>query len=246
MHLIITECNANEIPGQIDVIPHNTENYICVRKRVDGTGIRFSFIDSYKFLACSIEKLALYLPNNQKTILRKYFPKDEEFNMLTQKSVFPYDFVDGLGALNEPRLPSKEFFYNTLTESHISDDDYNRAISTFDFFKCQSVGQYSDLYLMKDVLLLSDIFESFRSRMINSHGLDPLHYITLPSFSFDAMLRFTNVNLQLLTDIEMVIFFQNAIRGGLIYCSKRYAESNNHYMGSNFETGDLPILLRCK
>ena len=234
MHLIITKI-ANEIPGEINIIPHTTENYVCVGKRVGNTGIRFNFIDSFKFLACSIEKLASYLPDDKKTILRKHFPDDDEFNMLTQKSVFPYDFFDSMGSLNVEKLPPKEFFYNTLSESHISDDDYNRAVRTFDLFKCRNVGEYSDLYLKTDVLLLADVFENFRERMLLSHNLDPAHYITLPSFSFDAMLRFCNISLKLLTDIEMVIFFQNALRGGLSCCTKRYVEANNKYMEEDFD-----------
>ena len=86
-----------------------------------------------------------------------------------------------------------------------------------------------------DVLLLSDVFENFRERLLQSHGLDPVQYITLPSFTWDAMLKYTGVTLELLTDIDMVILFQKAMRGGLSQSSKRYAEANNKYMGEDYD-----------
>ena len=100
--------------------------------------------------------------------------------MLNRKSIFPYDFVDSWDSLDVEKLPSKESFYNTLSETHVSDADYERAINTFEFFGCRNIGEYSDLYLKTDVLLLADVFENFRDRMHQSHHLDPAHYITLP------------------------------------------------------------------
>ena len=173
MHLIITDI-ATLIPGDIQMIPHNTEKYICVDKKVANTGIRFNFIDSFKFLNCSNEKLVSFLPGDKKFILRKYFPNSAKFNMLNCKSIFPYDFLDSWGSLNVEKLPSKESFYNTLSKTHVSDADYEWVINTFEFFGCRNIGKYSDLYMKTDVLLLADIFENFRDRM----HLNPAHYIT--------------------------------------------------------------------
>ena len=204
-------------------------------KKVANTGIRFNFIDSFKFLNCSLEKLVSFLPDDNKFILRKHFPDSTQFNMINRKAIFPYEFVDSWGSLNVEKLPSKESFYDTLNERDISDADYERAVATFEFFGCKNIGEYSDLYLKLDVLLLADIFESFRNRMHLSHSLDPAHFLTLPGFSFQAMLRFCDVELKLLNDIEMVIFIQNSLRGGLSCCSKRYSEANNPYMEEEFD-----------
>jgi len=83
-----------------------------------------------------------------------------------------------------------------------------------------------------DVLLLADIFENFCDKCIESYGLDPAHYYTLPDFMWDVMLKHTRVNFELLTDIDKIMFIERGIYGGLSQCSGIYARTNNKYMQS--------------
>ncbi|XP_076383902.1 uncharacterized protein LOC143261216 [Megalopta genalis] len=99
-------------------------------------------------------------------------------------------------------------------------------------FGIQTLGQYSDLYLKLDVLLLADVFENFREKSLENYKLDPAHYYTLPGFEWDAMLKLTKIELELFTDVDMFLFVERGIRGGLSQCSHRYALANKKYMST--------------
>ena len=89
------------------------------------------------------------------------------------------------------------------------------------------MGEYHDLYLRTDVLLLADVFEAYRDTSMKYYGLDPAHYFTAPGMSWDALLRNTGVKLELLTDIDQHLFIEKGIRGGISMVSRRYAKANN-------------------
>ena len=89
--------------------------------------------------------------------------------------------------------PEEEAFYSNLTESHIEDDEYERAQKIWEHFGIRNLGQYHDLYLRTEVLLLSDVFENSRDLCLEYYGLDPAHYFTLPHFAWGAMLLKTGV-----------------------------------------------------
>ena len=97
-------------------------------------------------------------------------------------------------------------------------------------FRFERYGRYHDLYLVGDVLLLTDVFENFRIHFLNYYKLDPCHYFTSPGLSWDAMLRMTGIRLELITDIDMYQFIEKGIRGGVSYIANRYGNGNNKYM----------------
>ena len=92
------------------------------------------------------------------------------------------------------------------------------------------MGEYHDLYLGSDVLLLTDVFENFRTHCLNYYKLDPCHYFTSPGLSWDAMLRMTGIRLELMTDIDMYQFIEKGICGGVSYIANRYGNANNKYI----------------
>lgn len=92
------------------------------------------------------------------------------------------------------------------------------------------MGEYHDLYLKSDILLLADVFENFRKTCLLYYKLDPCHYFTSPGPSRDAMLQMTDIQLELITDIDMFQFLEKGMRGGISNIANRYGEANNKYM----------------
>ena len=177
------------------------------------------FIDSFKFLQTSLSKLVENLQSSDFKNLNKELKNNS--SLLTRKGVYPYDYVTSINKLKETKLPSKEDFYSKLYDEEISDENYQHAIKVWNTFNCQTLQDYHDLYLTTDVLLLSDVFENFRKTCLHHYKLDPCHYYTAPGLAWDACLKETKQELELLKDYDMLMMFEQGIRGGISHISKR-------------------------
>ncbi|XP_049886984.1 uncharacterized protein LOC126381640 [Pectinophora gossypiella] len=236
-HLFIKQ--LGEVPGKITIIPKTKEKYTSFSKFVpinEKEYIHLRFVDSFNFLGTSLDKLTKTMKTEDFVYLRRHFPEEEKFKLLTRKGVYPYDYMSSWDNYEETALPSKSCFFNSLNNDPISDDDYNHAMSVWSRFSLTSLGEYTDLYLKSDVLLLTDIFQNFRKTCKRHYTLDPAFYISAPSLSFDAMLLITGIKLELISDIEITRMIQDGIRGGLCMCSHRYAKANNKYINEYDES----------
>ena len=111
-----------------------------------------------------------------------------------------------------------------------NDGDHRHAKRLFKSFTNKNVGDYHDLYVQSDILLLADVFENFRNMCINVYELDPAHFFSAPGLAWQACLRKTEVELELLTDPDILLMVENGIRGGICHAIHRYAKANNKYM----------------
>ena len=122
-----------------------------------------------------------------------------------------------------------------MNDCGISDDDYNHAKKVWKEFGVKNLGEYQDLYLKSDVLLLADVFEEFRNVCMVNYSLDPAWYYTSPGLSWDALLKHSGVRLELLTDVDVLLLFEKGIRGGVSMIPNRYGKANNKFMGEKFD-----------
>ena len=250
-HLFIKNLGFSE--GNINCILNNEEKYISFSKKIwvksytkkvkneEGEPAEkeikvyhtIRFIDSFKFMSTSLEKLVNNLPKDDFINLSLYYSGDK-FNLLTSKGVYPYEYMDSLKKLKETKLPPKESFYSRLNDGGISDEDYTHAQKVWRTFKMEYFKDYHELYNKVDVLLLADVFENFRNICLENYKLDPAHYYTAPGLAWDAALKVTDVNLELLSDIDMLLMVEKGIRGGVSMVSNRYGKANNKYMDDKF------------
>ena len=209
---------------KINAIPNNMERYMAFT-----LGNNLTFIDSFQFMGSSLDKLVSNLRKEDLKYTSTAF-YGYKLDLMSKKGVYPYDFMDSMEKFENKELPKTEEFYSTLNEEHISEKDYNHAKEVWNAFGIKNLGEYHDLYLQSDVLLLTNVFENFRNTCMQYYGLDPCHYFTSPGLSWDAMLKMTKVKLELMTDINMYQFIEKGMRGGVSYIANRYGKANNKYM----------------
>lgn len=150
-----------------------------------------------------------------------------KLQLLSRKGVYPYRYMNSFKKFQETTLPA---FYNDLDDKTVSDQDYLHAQWVWDVFNIHNLGQYHDLYMETDVHLLADVFENFRNLCLNTYGLDAAHFYTAPGLAWQAALKMTGVQLELLTDPDMHLFVEKGLRGGIAMISQRYANANNPYL----------------
>jgi hypothetical protein len=139
----------------------------------------------------------------------------EQKELLKQKGVYPYEYMDGFDKLGKASLPPKSKFFSKLNNEDISDADYERAQNVWDVFGMKTMRDYHNLYLKTDVLHLADVMENLRKVCKTNYGLDPMWYYTAPGLAWDAALKLTEVELELIYDPDMYLFIEKGIRGGI-------------------------------
>ena len=204
----------------------------CMKKHInnkDKTMLHKTSLPCGECMNCKNKDKACINPNYNNLKYTAQVFEDQKLDLMARKGVYPYDYMDSFKKFKE-QLPTKEEFYSVLNNEHISDDDYEHAKNVWDTFSLKNMGEYHDLYLASDILLLADVFENFRKTCLEYYKLDPCHYFTSPGLSWDAMLKMTDIKLELMVDIDMFQFIEKGLRGGISYIANRYGKANNKYM----------------
>lgn len=224
-HFIMQEIGSFGM--EVGVIPNNMERYMSFT-----LGKQLCFIDSFQFMSSGLDGLVKNLQKDELRFTSEVF-SEGRLDLVSRKGVYPYDYMNDWKKMDQTYLPAREHFYNELTSEAVSDSDYAHAERVWDEFDIETMGEYHDLYLKTDVLLLADVFENFRRACMSSYGLDPCNYYTSPGLAWDAMLKMTKVELELLSDVDMLQFVERGLRGGVSTISHRYGSANNKYMSSH-------------
>ena len=158
-----------------------------------------------------------------------------KFILLLRKGVYPYQYMDSWEVFNEASLLDKESFYSNLNMEDITDVDHRYVKRVFNEvtpknLRNKNLGDYHDLCIQSDTLLLAHIFENFRNMCIKVYELDPAHFFSAPGLAWKACLKKSEVKLELITDPDMLWMVEKGIRGGICHAIPRHAKANNKYM----------------
>ena len=228
----------------------NKEDYItfsvkvAVDRYTDKNGdekdktIELRFIDSFKFMMSSLDSLMNNLVRGSRKLFGFEDYSELQYNLLTRKGIYPYEYMSSWDKFKESQLPPIEAFYSSLNKSNVSEDDYEHAQRVWKKFRIRNLGEYHDLYLRTDVILLANVCEVFRDTCLEHYSLDPAHFYTSPGLAWKACLKKTGAKLELLTDPDMLLMFEHRIRGGITRVVHRYTSANTEYMGEKFNPNE--------
>ena len=180
--------------------------------------------------------------------ISRFWGCDKKFRLMIRKGVYPYEYMDGWRKFDETSLPPKDAFYSRLNMKGISDQDDEHAQQVWNTMEKKDLNCYHDTYLKTDVLLLADVFETFRNTCLGHYKLDPAHFYTAPGLAWQALLKTAagycengkgrkgcelcpdEFRLELLTDVNILLMVEKSILGGIALADKRYGKANNKYM----------------
>ena len=140
---------------------------------------------------------------------------EEQYKLLVRQGIYPYEYMSSWDKFTESQLPPKKAFYSNLDMFNISDDDYQHAQKVWNAFSIRDLGEYHNLCLKTDVILLDNMSEAFRDTCLEHYKLDPAHVYSSPGLAWKACLKKMGVKLELIIDPDMLLMFERGIRGGI-------------------------------
>ena len=218
-HIIMKALAEYEEEIALTAIPLNTEKFKMLRIE------NCVLLDSLAFLGASLEKLVetLKMSKHDFPFIKKWLDDEKKREFILRKGVFPYEFVTNMERVdNTKKLPPRESFFSQLSEENISESDYQHAQQVWKLFECETMRDYTALYVKADTYQLAEVVLELRESILDEFNIDLCHYLSLPMMAKDIMLKKTKVKMELMDDIDMIHFIRSNIRGGLSYVNHRH------------------------
>ena len=208
----------------LNCIGNSCESFRMIDFKFKNMKYSFKLLDICNFVKGSLADLSKNLLDKDKIITKKHFP--DNFELLKEKTCFPYEWLTNENLLDKERPPFDKF-YSSLKLQNITKEEYDQTIDIYKKLKCRNVKNYLEIYMKLDICLQADIFNVFRNCIWNKFEVDSSKYITSCSLSLDLMLKYTKVKSQLFKDITMFDYVDSSIRGGLCIGSQNIGDNNN-------------------
>ena len=204
------------------IIPKTNEEYIAVKYGC------IRLIDSYRFLSESLDKLVKNLDEDDFKILKKEFP--DKWQYLYKKLAYPYQYFNSIDDYKKPvNNLKKEDFFSKLKNEYPNDNEIERMKEFIEIFNIKDGGELTRLYCKSDVILLADTFEKFVKVSIEEYKINPLYCVSLPGYTYQCALKYTDIKLQTLQDKDLILLIENNIRGGISsVMGDRYVKSDEN------------------
>ena len=247
-------CNINVKQKDSNFIPfafHNFSNYDChmfFKRLVDLKKVKVKFkiipktneedivvkygcirlIDSYRFLSESLDKLVKNLDEDDFKILEKEFP--DKWQYLNKKLAYPYQYFNSINDYQKPvDNLKKEDFFSKIKNDYPDDEEIERTREIIKLFNIKDGEELTRLYCKSDVILLSAVMEKFVKVSFEEYGINPLYCVSLPGYTYQCALKYTDIKLQTLQDKDLILLIENNIRGGVsAVMVDRYVKSDEN------------------
>ena len=222
-------CNLFKNNVTLNVIGNSCESFKMIDFKFKKIKYSLKLLDMCNFIKGSLSKLSKFLKDENKIITKEHFK--DNFELLNEKTCFPYEFITKENIYNE-NLPPIEDFYSSLKLDGVSEEDYDKTLEIYDKLNCKNIKEYLDIYLKLDICLQTDIFNVFRNTIWNKFEIDCSKYITSCSLSLDLMLKYTGVKIELIRDISIFDYVNSSLLGGICIASQNIADDKDGVISS--------------
>ena len=214
-------------------IPKTNEEYIAVKNGC------IRFIDSYRFLSETLDELGKNLDEDDFKILKKEFP--DKWQNLNKKLAYPYEYFNSIADYKKPvDNLEKEDFFSKLKNGYPDDEEIERTKENIKLFNIKDGEELTKLYCKSDVILLTDVFEKFVQVSTKEYGINPLYCVSLPGYTYQCALKYTDIKLQTLQDNDLISLIENNISGGISsVLGDRYVKSDENKKISYMDATNL-------